>query len=699
MNRPLILLFAPLCLLAACGLGRADAPSVPANDPDAAIVAGKAPLLGLQLTLSTPKTQYEQGEPIQVTMRYAYTGTRPLSVLVVTYDRSGRIADFGFTARNEQGQPVPDPTPFRGGIGGGLRTNTPLTPAKPYTQTATINEWLRFDHPGRYALTAHSSIVRFDDDKTGESGPPIPLDSAPLAIEITPPDDAHRLARLAQDKSDLDSKNQDTRVKAARDLRFMVDPRAIPLLMQALNDPGAAFEANFGLRAFPDMAPVKAALLAWINDDAHFVPPSRMWSYLSLLIEADMQASATPVNPVGPEYDRIARPYEALFQAKLERQIKRLSPARAAEMTVEGLAMGQMLSASDPANWKRILDNAPAMTPDSQDYAASILDSAVTMPRSFPGLAALKTLLPELRQDAADARLSGRLRSSALVVLHALGRDPLRGLVAADLQSPHPVFTYAAHWTLGNYQSQVIGQSLLRLLQSPQEDVRQSAAERLRDFGAGVSPAQLRALWPLVQDNFEARNALLEAIALKSPTEALPLIEADLRRPNRTYMGISDTAIRLVSRMRGAAAHRILADLLASPNAQNRQTVAQALEESWTYAHQDQGQSQAEQSVRRSLPPAPDVALSFFPQLLNLFENDSSGEVRAAARQALVSITGIPQNGGGQATAAQEREWLPQWQAWWDKNRARFSPEKASPASLSEPIPARSSRLFPAREG
>ena len=72
------------------------------SDPDATIVAGKARLPGLQLTLITPKTRYEQGEPIDVTMRYTYTGTRPLAVEVVTYDRSGRIQDSGFTAKDAQ---------------------------------------------------------------------------------------------------------------------------------------------------------------------------------------------------------------------------------------------------------------------------------------------------------------------------------------------------------------------------------------------------------------------------------------------------------------------------------------------------------------------------------------------------------------------------------------------------------------------
>ena len=101
-------------------------PSRAAPDPDAAFVSGKTPLPGLRLTLRTDRGRYEMGEPIPVTLRYTYDGSRPLTLKVVTGDRSGRIMDFGFGATDAAGKAVPDPMPFHGVLsGGGLSSTMP----------------------------------------------------------------------------------------------------------------------------------------------------------------------------------------------------------------------------------------------------------------------------------------------------------------------------------------------------------------------------------------------------------------------------------------------------------------------------------------------------------------------------------------------------------------------------------------------
>ena len=85
-------LWVPVVLLTASAFvttppGVAQSPNGTANSSDAEITAGKKPLPGLRLELSAPRRQYSQGEPIEVTMRYTYTGERKLSVLRVTYER------------------------------------------------------------------------------------------------------------------------------------------------------------------------------------------------------------------------------------------------------------------------------------------------------------------------------------------------------------------------------------------------------------------------------------------------------------------------------------------------------------------------------------------------------------------------------------------------------------------------------------
>ena len=666
--RRLIFLLLPFLLL-----GRLTGAAPVPSDPDAAVVAGKAFLPGLRLTLRTDKAAYEQDEAIPITLRYTYDGTRALSVLVVTYNRSGRIQEFGFQATDTAGKTVPDPTPFRGGMGGGLRGETKLTPTRPYEQTVTLNEWLRFDAPGRYTVIAESGIIRLDDG-TGWGGPSIPLKSEPLTLEITASDDAHRQARLAQDRANLTSPDRQTRLNALRDLRFLVDTRAIPLLVQALNedDTNLMYEAWFGLRAFPDMAPIKTELLRVIADHAHPVAPGRQWPYRNLLSEADQRLSGKPPTP---EQDKR---YDALFALGMQTALAAATPGRAAELTVEGMALAN-LSRTDPANWRRVLDHAALMSSESQSYAASLLESGLEYPKDFPDLKALRSLKPELRRVGANPRLSPELRSGAITALHTLGDDSFRNLLVSDLTAPKPVFSDAAHRTLGGYQAGEIGRRLLMLAASPDDDTRRSAAERLRDFGTAVSAASLRALLARQAagaDNYDAtaRDALLEALALKSPADALPLIAREVSRPNRPYSGVSDVPIRLACRLRGPDARRIVRGLLASPRPETRQTAAQALDESQSDAARLAGGGPTGETGRR-LPPDSTLAASYFPELLALARDDPSASVRAAARQALIGITGLPKGGDWQATAAQQQSWSPLWENWWRQNQSKFRQE------------------------
>ncbi len=105
----------------------------------------------LHFEIVTPRSSYALGEAIPVTIRYRNEGKPGLRVTVVTYDRSGRIEEFGFAGSDAAGQKVRDPSPFRGGMMGGLRTEQALGR---YEQTVSLNEWLSFDRPGHYEITA-----------------------------------------------------------------------------------------------------------------------------------------------------------------------------------------------------------------------------------------------------------------------------------------------------------------------------------------------------------------------------------------------------------------------------------------------------------------------------------------------------------------------------------------------------------------
>ncbi|MDQ2730579.1 MAG: hypothetical protein M3Y56_02880, partial [Armatimonadota bacterium] len=648
-----------------------------ASDSDAEVVAGRQKLPGLKLEISAPQQQYEQGEPIEVTMRYTYTGERKLNVEVVGYNRGGRITEFGFTAMDDKGQPVRDPVTHVSDWGG-LRSEAPLNTAKPYEQRAALNEWLAFGKPGRYTLMAHSHIVWFDNG-TGYGGPRIPLESGPLQLQIIPPDDNHRLARLLNAKAVLDTtpasgeKGYEARERAVRDLRFMMDERAIPLLVKALEDPigNVVNEAEFGLRGFRDLSPVKAALLKVVNDDSHTIMPNRMWSYISLLAEADAQTAGGQGLKNGYPAPELTRKWQDFMAQKFKEKLPKLPPAQAAQATVEGLAQS-LLDRSDVSIWKRLLDNPAVLTPDVQQSAAYLL-------RSY---GRIKSLQPDLKAIVANTNLDPELRAAALVTLHELGDDSFRDQLVKDITSAHPIFwkddRYGINWkepaaTLGRYRATEIEHTMLGILHSPtfqagDRDFQMSVVERVGDFSAGATVLELQdALrWMMVNSPYR-QEPILNALAARSPEAALPFIRDLIHDPKLSGNGLRTDAIRtLLSRTDTPAARALILEVLQSQDESDRESLA----EGFSMAVQE-GKSRSGMRLS-NLKPAPGLAESFMPEMIAHVKTNPSRRVQAAMREALEEITGIPGNGGWEATATHQQSWIPLWEAWWEKNRTRF---------------------------
>jgi hypothetical protein len=91
-----------------------------ASPSSEAIEKAHAKWPNLHFEISTPRSSYALGENIPVTMHYRNDDKPGLRIWVVTYDRSGRIMEFGFGGRDDAGKAVRDPFPFQGGMGGGL---------------------------------------------------------------------------------------------------------------------------------------------------------------------------------------------------------------------------------------------------------------------------------------------------------------------------------------------------------------------------------------------------------------------------------------------------------------------------------------------------------------------------------------------------------------------------------------------------
>lgn len=620
----------------------------------ALLAAGGDEVPDLRLTLEFAKPAYELGEPIEVVMRTTYTGREKLAVWHIGYDRCGRIPEIDFFATDAEGKPVADPVgDYLGGYGGGMRTSSPLRPGGPYEQTVTLSEWVRFDAPGRYRVVGRSSIVARDTAETGEpGGAAITTTSEPVTIEILPPNEDRRRARLDRAKTDLESDDEDVREAAARDLRFMVDPRTIPLLLAHLDDPfgNVVVEARFGLLSFPDLSPVAAAVQAMLDDDGTWIAAEDVGMYAEILALDEMRkkglAGGWGDQAWADAYFEATGRWEKAFVAKLSRGLSSRPPGEAVKAYVDGMAIGSLYPRDDEKIWHFVLANlgqAQAM----MEARATFLISELR----------LESLVPDLKAVAQDETLSGGLRSAAMVALHSMAEDPYRDLLFADLVSPEPVFTDDAHATLGDYRAEEVGEQLLALLLSKEGEPR-DVAGRIRDFGGSLSAEQLL---DAIAKTGGDRGPLLTPLALASPESAVPFLRRALEVEGRRarYEGVEH--FNLLVRLDCPAAQALLREFLLSPDPIDRVEALRALQ---------QACGPGPDAMRPRRPDAR-LAPSFVPEALLLFRGDPVAEVRVEAMRLLAAVTGVPKNGAWSATLKKARAWRPRWEAWWSENGPR----------------------------
>ncbi len=153
------------------------------------LLAAQPPGLSLKITL--PKDHFYQGEIIEATLTYGNEGKEAREVTLNTIDRSGRAQDVRFFGRDEHGAAVDDPVGWiylHGYMGGGAGWKTvSLHDGGTGSVTLTMNQWLRFDHPGTYTVYAVSTAVESAGARRLENDPIV---SDKITLTITPLDPA-----------------------------------------------------------------------------------------------------------------------------------------------------------------------------------------------------------------------------------------------------------------------------------------------------------------------------------------------------------------------------------------------------------------------------------------------------------------------------------------------------------------------------
>jgi HEAT repeat protein len=655
------------------------------------VAAVPAPPRGLRLQLQVAQPHYAVGEPIAVRMLYTYAGDETLRVSGVDFARAGRVSDCSFRAVDASGKAVRDPAAqLIGSDFGGSVYSVNLTKAQSFERLVIINQWLALDKPGRYVVTAHSKVVRSGDS---QSSPAIALDSEPLIIEITAPDEARRVSRLQRadlvlqvEDRELDQNNRQMRVDAVTDLRFMLDPRAIPLLVRALHDKwrNVQFEARLGLLAFEDPTPVKAGLLRAIEDDSVPYSAGAKDFILTVLREMDRRQAD---KAAGLAEVPLSRDYAKLLDDKLRRQLSTLTPPAMARTVLEAMQEHQLDRVS-AENWQLVLGHAASLPPRSQSDASELFGQLIRIDRGLDNGRArlddttLRLLQTTMSAVARDETVQGSLRSACIVGLAQIGDHSFRDLLVQEFMALQPKLWSPTEWghpwraaqkALGDYKAKEIAQQLLAHLNAPSFRAggyyqSRSIVLRLSDFGPALSVEELRgALQRTLEVVPDGAQQMMQALALKAPDAAVPFIRA-LAPANagKEFDPLRFHAISYVlARLTTPAARTLMDELLRSPQESDRSAIVHG----FAMSAQEARERRSGSTSMSRLAPREELAATYVPELLRLFQEDPAPRIRASAFYALGQITGIPKGVSSSDKNADDKRYLNQWREWWQQNR------------------------------
>jgi hypothetical protein len=230
-----------LCSPACMSLALAQLPSPPETK-------AQPPDVRLQLQTDSGKTKFQIGEMIPLKLSFTSSSHQKYQINMATYDRSGRMNYEAFLV--EPGAGWSDPLrayfAYGGYIGGGGTTFRFLS-SEPTVLPLVLNEWVRFDRPGKYSVSVVSH--RITDVAKDAPYPQTTTDliSNRLELTIVPASATWQNATLKQAVAALDStRASDSAPRpAAGEIK---DTQTALTVLRHLGTPGAAKELAQRLR-------------------------------------------------------------------------------------------------------------------------------------------------------------------------------------------------------------------------------------------------------------------------------------------------------------------------------------------------------------------------------------------------------------------------------------------------------------------
>ena len=412
----------------------------------------------LEVHTDSGATTFHIGERIPLQLDYTAPPELHIFLDMATYDRSGRMPYETFAVSPSSSAKDPLKAYFGSSDGstmGGLSSPPEELSARPITLHMDLNQWVRFDQPGEYAITVRST-------RASRSGAPFLKDqinsasSNSLHLRIIPATATWQkatLTRALQSFAEPPNPNAPVtpqRSAAIADIRYLATPAAIATMVANLDDEqrDCSFEFGFGLVGLPpalhDLAIRK---LKQTIDDPNTAVSDWQLNALSVL----------QLDPNAPQQ----QPGQARARARARNEAVRLALAALprksglAQVRTANLLTTENVAALNPAEQATLAQvlasHFDQLSPEQQTALLSYRWSSVrdTLTTAQLQLAASLPITDAGSHEMASFNREA-LKSAALYRWYQ--RDPAaaKQLLLDQLRSSKPAFTANALWFLPN---------------------------------------------------------------------------------------------------------------------------------------------------------------------------------------------------------------------------------------------------------
>ncbi|HEX8097620.1 MAG TPA: hypothetical protein VF507_06270 [Pyrinomonadaceae bacterium] len=463
-RRALAGLFALVSLILLASLGQsADAqargeriaqhPQSPSSNP---------PGVTFTVRLKDGKAQFHPGEIIRLELLFSSSRPNTYRLDGATYDRSGRLEEDTYHLEPKAGAADPLRGYYEAGLfgfmGGGLRS-TPTLEEKPYVITQDLNEWFRFDRPGKYKLyvtTGRVGRIPTPEERATQAATRegLTTTSNTIEFEILPPDVAWSERKLQEALRTIDAPHETWNEPrdSCRVLRFLGTEAAAREMIRRYwgDDNGCASEYHFGLISSPHRAFVIREMESRLIAPDQPVTSSYI-NTLSTLVFSTRHPKPVPPYPTGDEEKM------KLWQDEMQKRREDFQETVSLYMEQLTTAVSRKQKRAQAVSLSTILEHviniprekrSPATSAQVEQVAAALptlflnlpLQTQNTLLTYYWKRIASAAMLPVLRQiyERKPSEQTRDIRGLALQRIYELSPDEGRRLIIKAIQSPHP---------------------------------------------------------------------------------------------------------------------------------------------------------------------------------------------------------------------------------------------------------------------